>query len=75
MKKKILTVAVVVVLIAIMVGGSLAYFTDNDEVTNSFTIGSVEIDRWENGVEAGGTRNMGQLIPVVGDDTTKEGDN
>ena len=75
MKKKVLTVALVVALIAIMVSGTLAYFTDNDEVTNTFTIGSVEIDLWENGVEAGETMSMGQLIPVVGSDPTKETDN
>lgn len=49
MKKKVLAVALAVVLIAIMVGGSLAYFTDNDKVTNTFTIGSVLIDIYENG--------------------------
>lgn len=48
MKKKILTVALAVALIAIMVSGSLAYFTDDDKVTNTFTIGSVLIDIWEN---------------------------
>ena len=47
-KKKILTIALVVALIAIMVSGTLAYFTDTDEVTNTFTIGSVLIDIWEN---------------------------
>lgn len=75
MKKKVLAIALAVALIAIMVGGSLAYFTDNDEVTNTFTIGSVEIDLWENGVEVGETMSMGQLIPVVGSDPTKESDN
>ena len=48
MKKKILTLALVVALIAIMVGGTLAYFTADDEVTNTFTIGSVKIEIWEN---------------------------
>ena len=48
MKKKILSLALVVALIAIMVGGSLAYFTDNDQVTNTFTIGSVKIEIYEN---------------------------
>lgn len=48
MKKKVLTLALVVALIAIMVSGTLAYFTDNDEVTNTFTIGSVLIEVWEN---------------------------
>ena len=75
MKKKVLAIALAVALIAIMVGGSLAYFTAEDEATNTFTIGSVEIDLWENGVEAGETMAMGQLIPVVGSDPTKETDN
>ena len=75
MKKKVLAIALAVVLIAIMVSGTLAYFTAEDEVTNTFTIGSVEIDLWENGVEAGETMSMGQLIPVVGSDPTKETDN
>lgn len=48
MKKKVFAIALAIALIAIMVGGSLAYFTDNDEVTNTFTIGSVLIDIWEN---------------------------
>lgn len=75
MKKKVLAISLAVALVAIMVGGSLAYFTAEDEVTNTFTIGSVEIDLWENGVEAGETMSMGQLIPVVGTDPTKETDN
>ena len=75
MKKKVLVAALAIALVAIMVGGSLAYFTAGDEVTNTFTIGSVEIDLWENGVEAGETMDMGQLIPVVGEDPTKESDN
>lgn len=48
MKKKILMIALVIVLIAIMVSGTLAYFTDTDEVTNTFTIGSVRIEIFEN---------------------------
>lgn len=48
MKKKALSVALVFALIAIMVGSSLAYFTDADQVSNTFTIGSVLIDIWEN---------------------------
>lgn len=48
MKKKILVLALVVALVAIVVGGSLAYFTSQDEVTNTFTVGSVRIDIWEN---------------------------
>lgn len=49
MKKKVLTIALAVALIAIVVGGSLAYFTAEDKATNTFTVGSVLIDIWENG--------------------------
>ena len=48
MKKKVLTVALVAALIAIMVSGTLAYFTDSDEVTNTFTGGSVLFEIFEN---------------------------
>lgn len=48
MKKKVLSVALMVALIAIMVSGTLAYFTAEDKVTNTFTIGSVLIEIWEN---------------------------
>ena len=45
MKKKLTAVALVVCMLAIMlVGASLAYFTDTDEATNTFTMGNVQID-------------------------------
>ena len=45
MKKKLTAVALVVCMLAIMlVGASLAYFTDKDEATNTFTVGNVSID-------------------------------
>ena len=48
MKKKITMIALVVALVAIMVvGGTLAYFTDKDMDTNVMTIGKVEIDQIE----------------------------
>ena len=51
MKKfsKIIALVLVVALVAIMVvGGTLAYFTDNDAKTNTFTMGDVKIhiDDW-----------------------------
>lgn len=49
MKKKVLTVALVIAMLAIMVTGTLAYFTADDKATNTFTVGSVLIDIWENG--------------------------
>ena len=45
MKKKLTAVALVVCMLAIMlVGASLAYFTDKDEEVNTFTMGNVKID-------------------------------
>ena len=66
MKKKILSLALVVALIAIMVGGSLAYFTDNDQVTNTFTIGSVKVEVYENNEATDSdTMDFGMLTPIV----------
>lgn len=66
MKKKVLTIALVLVLLAIMVSGSLAYFTAQDQVTNTFTVGSVKIEVFENGVSSDSTAmTFGPLTPVV----------
>lgn len=44
MKKKIISLCLVVCLLAIaIVGGTMAYFTDTDEDTNVFTAGTVDI--------------------------------
>lgn len=44
MKKKITAIFLCVALVAIaIVGASLAYFTDTDEATNTFTLGNVKI--------------------------------
>ena len=43
MKKKILAIGLVVAMAATaVVGGTLAYFTDTDQKTNTFTAGGVE---------------------------------
>ncbi|MBE6969707.1 MAG: hypothetical protein E7442_06300 [Ruminococcaceae bacterium] len=47
MKKKILSVSLVAALIAIAAMGTLAYFTDTDDATNTFTTGNVAIDLTE----------------------------
>lgn len=75
MKKKVLTMALVVALIAIMVSGTLAYFTDKDEVTNTFTIGSVLIEIWENNALTDSDKVTFEkpLVPVVNtQDVTKD---
>ena len=43
-KRKILALASAVCMVAILaIGGTLAYFTDKDEATNTFTTGKVDI--------------------------------
>ena len=46
-KKKILTIALILCLIAIMAMGTLAYFTDSDTADNVFTVGNVKIELTE----------------------------
>ena len=70
MKKKLTAIFLCVALVAIaIVGASLAYFTDTDEKTNTFTAGGVAIDlieqeRGENGLQDF-TQNK-VLMPIVG---------
>ena len=48
MKKKIIALCLVIALAATaVIGGTLAYFTDTDEETNTFTLGNVKIDLME----------------------------
>ena len=49
MKKKITALALVVAILAIaIIGGTLAYFTDESQVvSNTFTAGNVKIDLYE----------------------------
>ncbi len=70
MKKKITAIFLCVALAAItIVGASLAYFTDTDKETNTFTVGNVRIDlieqqRGENGLED--FEQEKKLYPIVG---------
>ena len=61
MKKKILSIALVVAMIAIIAAGSFAYFTDKDAQTNTFTVGDVKIDLFEDF----NTEKL-NLVPAVG---------
>ena len=66
MKKKLLAIALAVAVLAIMVSGSLAYFTAQDEVTNTFTVGSVKIEIYENEDPTEDDEiPFGKLTPVV----------
>ena len=63
MKKKITAICLCVALLAIaIVGATLAYFTDNDSATNTFTVGNVKIDLIESRFHREGNDNSGDLI-------------
>ena len=50
-KKSILMAAIAVMLVAVLVvGGTLAYFTDTKSATNTFTVGDVKIKLDESNV-------------------------
>ena len=74
MKKKLTAIALVVCMLAVMlVGASLAYFTDSKSATNTFAVGNVSIDliEQERGEKDGKaalvdfTQNK-KLYPIVG---------
>lgn len=69
MKKKILSVALVVALFAIAAVGTLAYFTDDEQATNVFTAAGIDIklieqERGEEGLQ--GFTQEKPLFPIVG---------
>ena len=71
MKKKIVSLALAVCLIANAAVGTLAYFTDKDAETNTFTAGGVKIDLIEQQVNEAGTaledfEQNQVLMPIVG---------
>ena len=67
MKKKIIALCLIVALAATaVIGGTLAYFTDTDAETNTFTVGGVKIDLIETD-RHGNDFEQGQcLMPIVG---------
>lgn len=71
-KKSILMAAIAVMLVAVLVvGGTLAYFTDTKSATNTFTMGNVSIDlkeqqKGENGLEP--FEQNKQLVPGKSND-------
>ena len=63
-KKKVLVLAVSVCLVAILaIGGTLAYFTDTDAKTNTFTVGNVDITLTEPNWEGSGSQDAPEVYP------------
>ena len=73
MKKKILSLTLVVCLLAIaVVGGTMAYFTDTDSAKNVMTMGNVNIVQNETDKDGEAFVQNQPLMPMV--DTRAEGD-
>ena len=71
MKKKLIAISLVVAMLAVaVIGGSLAYFTDTANATNTFTAGGVKIALIEQERDGkGGLQEFTQdkvLMPIVG---------
>ena len=70
MKKKITAIFLCVALLAIaIVGASLAYFTDTDSATNTFTVGNVKIDLIESRYHRQGSGSSGDTTIPTPDKT------
>ena len=64
MKRKILALVLCVAMLAIaVVGGTLAYFTDTDAKTNTFTVGNVDITLTEPKWDATGEAEAEDVYP------------
>lgn len=64
MKKKIIALCLVIALAATaVIGGTLAYFTDDEEATNTFTVGNVDITLTEPNWEGTGSQDAPEVYP------------
>lgn len=63
MKKKLTALGLVVAVVASLFAGmTLTYFTDKDSVTNTFTIGDVDIDVYEQKLDSSGNFISGSKV-------------
>lgn len=66
MKKKVTAIALAVCILAVaVIGATMAYFTDTDSKTNTFTFGKVDIDLTEKSIE---DKGKGVKAGTVGTD-------
>ena len=64
MKKRIISVALCVCLLAVAAMGTIAYFTDTaEDITNTFTIGNVEINLFESYVARANSAKHAANVP------------
>ncbi len=69
MKRKKLIIAAVVMLLVFLVGGAIAFFTDTDSKTNTFTVGKVDITLTEPNWVATNAENLLPGATVTKDPT------
>ena len=68
MKKKLTAVALIICMIAIMlVGATMAYFTDEAEATNTFTVGNVKIELLESQLHRVNAGTTDETNPLYSD--------
>lgn len=72
-KKKILVVALIVCLVAIISAGSLAWFTASDDVTNEFFVGTTDDDTSADDVFGVDVWEKDENGNVIGKDTAPDG--
>ena len=66
MKKKIAVLSLAIAIIAIaVVGGSLAWFNDTDEVTNTFIVGDIDIEQHEKDNDGNAFVQNQTMLPIV----------
>ncbi|MBQ2960413.1 MAG: hypothetical protein IJE09_04230 [Oscillospiraceae bacterium] len=72
MKKRIVALALVVLMLTVaVIGGTMAYFTDTDDATNTFTFGNVSIVQNEKNRD-GDTFEQNQVVyPAIHEKLTK----
>ena len=64
-KRKIILLASALCLVAVLaIGGSLAYFTDSEEATNTFTVGNVDITLTEPNWTSTGSQDAPEVYPT-----------
>lgn len=64
-KRKIVLLALAACMVAILaVGGTLAYFTAEDDATNTFTVGNVAIDLTEPNWKESGSQDAPEVYPT-----------
>ena len=71
MNKKKTIIAALVLLLLLAIGGVMAYFTDTDEKTNTFTIGNVDISLSEDAWDQSKAQNLMPGDKVAKDPTIK----